>query len=333
VEIAVVKSTTLRETAEYLATLRSRRSVRVQPQVEGWVTDIPVASGARVRRGALLMRIDSRVQVAEVRAQAAARVARQADLAYWQQQYRRLLVLQRGGGASRQEVDQARSALASAEATLAAQEQQVRGAEVGLRYYNVTASETGTVGDIPVRVGDLVTPQTLLTTIDHNEVLEAYVNIPVEQVPRARMGQPVEILTLAGGPPLASEVTFIAPQVANEQTVLVKTRVDNGTGQLRNSQLVRARVIWSERQGPAVPVLAVQMLNGQNFVWTVKDAPGGRLVAEQRAVQVGPLVDQVYPVLKGLQPGDRVVIGGMQKLRPGAAVAPAGAAARDGGPA
>jgi RND family efflux transporter MFP subunit len=323
VEVVTVKAIPLRETTEYVSTLKSRRSVSVQPQVNGWVTAIDVDAGARVKPGTTLMRIDARRQIANLRGQEAARQARQADLEYWKQQYRRQQLLYRGGGASRQELDQARSSLTSAQAAVSGQDQQVRAAEVELRFFRVIAPEAGTVGDIPVRVGDLVTPQTQLTTIDHNEELEAYIGIPVEQAGRVRLGMPVEILVGKGTPPLSSQATFIAPQVSGEQTVLVKSLVDNQSGRLRNAQLVRARMIWGERQGPAVPVLAVQTLNGQTFVWTVKDAPGQGLLAEQRTIQVGPMEDQHYPVLRGLAPGDRVIVAGMQKLRPGAPVTPA----------
>jgi RND family efflux transporter MFP subunit len=331
VEITAVKPVQLRDTTEYVSTLRSRRSVRVQPQVAGWVTAIEVVSGARVKPGSLIMRIDSRRQVATVRGQQAAASARQSDVTYWQQQHRRLELLYRGGGASRQELDQARTSLNNAVATAAAQDQQVEAASVELRYYRVIASEEGTIGDIPVRVGDLVNPQTLLTTIDHNEVLEAYIGIPVEQAGRVRLGMAVEILERPGAAPTPSEVTFIAPQVSNEQTVLVKSQVDNRSARLRNVQLVRARVIWNERQGPAVPVLAVQTLNGQTFVWTASEAPDGGLVAAQRAIQVGPVTGQLYPVLRGLEAGDRVITAGTQKLHPGARVAPATPRGRNDG--
>jgi RND family efflux transporter MFP subunit len=326
VELATVEAVKLRDTTEYLGTLRSRRSVRVQPQVAGWVTAIDVQAGDRVKPGASLMRIDARRQAAAVRGEEAARVARQSDLDYWRHQYRRLQLLYQGGGASKQELDQARSSLHSALAAVTAQDQQVRAAAVELRYYRVTAPEPGTVGDIPVRVGDLVTQETLLTTIDHNEALEAYIGLPVEAAARLRLGMPIEIIT-GGAPATRGAATFIAPQVSADQTVLVKSEVDNSSGGLRNAQQVRARVIWSEREGPAIPVLAVQMLNGQTFTWVAREAEGG-LQAEQRAIQVGPIAGQSYPVRKGLEPGDRVIVGGIQKLRPGAKVVVAGGEGR-----
>jgi RND family efflux transporter MFP subunit len=319
VQIEEMRPVKLRETSEYVSTLRSRRSVRVQPQVDGWITDIQVQSGDRVKPGTPLMRIDARRQVAAVRGQEATQSARVADLGYWRLQVRRLETLYKGGGTSKQELDQARSSLKSAEAALTAQEQQVRAAAVELRYYHVSAPEAGTVGDVPVRVGDLVTPQTLLTTIDHNENLEAYVEVPVERVAGLRLGMPVELLVQPNATPIESTVTFVAPQVSQDQTVLVKSLIDNQAGRLRNLQLVRTRMIWGEHAGPAVPVVAVQMINGQTFVWVAQDHEGG-LVANQRAVQVGPIADQRYPVLRGLAVGDRVIVAGTQKLRPGARV-------------
>jgi RND family efflux transporter MFP subunit len=320
VEITEIQPVKLRESSEYISTLRSRRSVRVQPQVEGWITDIEAQSGDKVKPGAPLMRIDARRQVAAVKGQEANRAARLGDRAYWRQQVRRLELLYKGGGTSKQELEQARSSLTSAEAAVAAQDQQVRAASVELRFYRVSAPEAGTVGDVPVRVGDLATTQTLLTTIDHNEVLEAYVNVPVERAGGLRLGMPVEILSQSGAPPIEARVDFIAPQVSQDQTILVKSWIENESGRLRNAQLVRARLTWGERMGPAVPVVAVQMNNGQTFVWVAQPGPDGALVANQRAIQVGPIVGQTHPVLRGLSAGDKVIVAGQQKLRPGARV-------------
>jgi multidrug efflux pump subunit AcrA (membrane-fusion protein) len=83
---------------------------------------------------------------------------------------------------------------------------------------------------------------------------------------------------------------------------------------------------------PVVPVLAVQSRAGQSFVWVVKAAPGGGLTAEPRPVQVGPIQEQNFPVTKGLQVGERIVVSGVQKLRPGAPVAPIDAKATQGRP-
>jgi RND family efflux transporter MFP subunit len=321
VEIDTVRATTLRETSEYVATLRSRRSIQVQPQVEGHLLQIFVTSGDRVAAGAPLMLIDPARQRAAVDTQHAAREANLAAQAYWRRQYRRIQRLVAGGAASRQELEQTESSLRQAEANVLETDAQKKAQTVELRYYSVKALGGGTVGDIPVRVGDYVTPQTLLTTVDDNQVLEAYVEVPIERASRVAMGMPVEIVDGAGKVLADSQVTFISPRAAADtQTLLVKTRVENRDGRLRTAQVSRARVIWGQRQGPVVPVLAVQSRNGQTFAWVVREAAPGALAADQRAVDVGPIEGQSYPVLRGLKAGDRIVVSGVQKLRPGARV-------------
>ena len=317
VQIVSVERARLRDTSDYVSVLKSRRSVAIQPQVTGWVVAINVISGTKVGEGTQLMEIDARQQLANVRNQQAARSALVATLDYWRTQYARLQRLYAGGGTSKQEVDQARSALQAAEANVRASEEQIRSQSVLLRYFQVTAPEAGTVGDIPVRVGDLVTPTTLLTTIDHNESLEAYVNVPVDRGTQVRSGLPVEILGASSEPVARSFIDFISPHVTSDQTVLVKSWVDNRAGRLRNAQLVRARVVWSESEGPVVPMLAVQMRNGQTFVWVARDDGHGGLVAEQRVVKVGPVQGQVFPVTQGVALGERVIVGALQKLRAG----------------
>ncbi len=321
VEIETVRSALQRDTSEYVANLISRHSVRVQPQVDGHVTRIDVASGDRVRSGAPLMLIDPRRQQAAVHSQQAITEASNATLAYWRDQYRRVERLYAGGGASRQELDQARSSLQQAEANTSSSEAQVRAQAVELRYYEVNAPVAGTVGDIPVRVGDYVAPQTLLTTLDDNQALEAYVDIPIERAASLKVGMPVEMIDASGQVLAPSEVSFISPRTDSDtQTVLIKTRVHNSSGRLRSEQFTRARVIWAEHDGPVVPVLAVQSRNGQSFAWVAKRGNDGNLTVEQRVVQVGPIQGQSFPVLRGLAVGEMVISSGVQKLSPGARV-------------
>ena len=185
----------------------------------------------------------------------------------------------------------------------------------------MVAPVAGTVGDIPVRVGDYVTPQTLLTTLDDNQGLEAYVDVPVERAASLKVGMPVEMIDAAGQVLAASEVSFVSPRAdADTQTVLIKTRVHNPAGRLRSSQFTRARVIWAEHPGPVVPVLAVQSQNGQSFAWVAKRAPDGSLTAEQRVVagraDPGPDLSGRSP---GSAVGELIISSGVQKLRPGRA--------------
>lgn len=323
VEIAEVKAAAVRDASEYVARLRAMQSAQVQPQVSGHITRIAVASGDRVLPGAVLMQIDPAQQEAAVNSQRASAEAARATLDFWRNQVGRVQHLYEGGAASRQDLDQAQTSLRQAEANAAASEAQTRVGTVELRYHRVKALVAGTIGDIPVRVGDFVTPQTLLTTVDDNDTLEAYVDVPLERAPSLKLGTDVEIIDASGKVLAPSRVTFVSPRAdPATQMVLVKSTIDNASGLLRTAQFVRARVIWGVRQGPVVPVLAVQSRAGQFFVWVARQQQGGGLVAQQRAVRVGAIQDQSYPILEGLRPGERIVVAGVQKLRPGAPVVP-----------
>jgi RND family efflux transporter MFP subunit len=320
VQIETVKTVAIRDASEYVAVLRSQHAVQVQPQVDGHVSKIMATSGDKARAGTPLLVIDPSRQAATVNSQRAIRDANVAARDLARDQSTRVKRLFEGGAATRQDMDQAQTALRQAEAQVASTEAATKVQAVELRRYNVVAPTDGTVGDIPVRVGDYVTPQTLLTTLDDNDALELYVSVPIERASTLALGTSVEIIDDKGKVLAPSQVTFVSPRAdPATQMVLIKARVDNKDNRLRSGQFTRARIIWSTRDGPAVPVLAVQRRAGQPFVWVVNEAAGG-LAAEQRAVQLGPIQEQLYPVIGGIKAGDRIVVSGVQKLRPGARV-------------
>lgn len=323
VELATVKATPVADTSDYVAVLKSRRSVRVQPQVEGLVTRIVAAPGEDVEAGRILMAVDPSRQRALVSSQRAAEQANRANLDYLRSQFERMRKLFARGAATRQDFDQAQSALRQAEATAASTAAQAHAGAVELHYYNVVAPQAGTVGDIPVRVGDFVTPQTLLTTLDDNTTLDAYLQVPAERAMGLKLGAPVDILTESDKSRAASRITFVSPRVdPDTQTVLLTATIDNRDGPLRAGQFVHARVTWSQRVEPTVPVLAVQSRAGQPFIWVAQRTSAGALTVAPRPVEVGPLQGQTYPVLRGVAAGEQIVASGVQKLRPGAPVVP-----------
>jgi RND family efflux transporter MFP subunit len=322
VTAAPAKAEPIEDTSEYVGVLKSLRSTTVQPQTDGQITRILVASGDRVRQGAPLMQIDARRQQAAVSSQEAERAAREAALGLARQQAQRATELLAAGAISKQEQEQAAAALQTAEANLKALDAQIQQQQIQLRYYTVAAPMSGIVGDVPVRVGYQVTPQTVLTTIDQNDTLEANVNIPVERAPALKPGLPIRILNSDGTETLATTaVSFISPHVDDQtQSVLVKGEVRNPNGALRAMQYIRARVVWKTAPGLVVPVTAVLRISGQFFAFVAEDAGGGKLVAKQRAIKVGTIVGDNYPVIDGIKPGERIVTSGTQKLADGAPI-------------
>ncbi len=322
VKVELARSVSVDETTEYMATLRSRDSAVIMPQVEGEITRIYVRSGQRVSPGTPLMQIDPAKQQATVKSQEDTRAAKRAALEYAKQQYERIRGLHAGGITSQQDMDQARSALDAAQAELQSLEAQVQEEQVQLRYHQVAAPTAGMVGDIPVRVGDRVTVSTMLTTVDRPGSLEAYVNVPVERASRLRPGLGLEILDEAGAVLVRSRIGFVSPRVSDEtQTVLAKAPIPNQEGRLRTEQFVKARVVWGTHEGSVVPVLAVSRISGQFFVFVAEEEKGA-LVARQRPLKLGEIVGNDYLVREGIKAGDRVVVSGTQFLADGVPVRP-----------
>jgi len=307
---------------EYVATVKSRRSASIQPQVDGTLTRIFVKSGDHVRAGTTLMTIDPLKQQATVDQQRSTEAQKKATLDYNQNEVERQRKLYEGGVSSKRDYELALQAYQNSkadwEASTAARITQQR----QLAYYNLTAPVAGVVGDIPVHVGDYVSPQTLLTTVDENAELEAYIFIPTERAGDIRMGLPVQIVTSTGDPIESTKVDFISQQVDNSlQGILVKAPLHSSFDKFRTAQLVKARVVWSTNPTPTVPVLAVTRIGGQSFVYVAAQTKEGT-VAKQRAVTLGDTVGNDYAVTGGLQRGDKVITSGIQLLIDGTPVQP-----------
>ncbi len=308
--------------SEYVATIRSLRSTTIQPEVDGFVRQILVKPGDRVAAGQPIIQIDPDREQAAMTTTESQRAAREADLVFAKQQLGRMRTLFEAGAVSRAELDRAEAEHNAAAAQLAAVESQLRESEVGLRYYRVTAPSAGIVGDIPIRQGDRVTPATVITTIDQAQGLEAHLNVPLERVRDLKLGLTVELLDGDGAVIAANPITFIAPRADDAtQSVLVTAALRQAPPGLRVMQYVRARVIWSNDPGLTVPVMAVNRIVGQYFVFVAEAAPTG-VVARQKPVTLGDVVGNDYVVRAGLNPGDRVIVSNLQKIGDGAPVKP-----------
>jgi RND family efflux transporter MFP subunit len=321
VEILTLEAKPVEQTTEFVGTVKSRRSTDIQPQVEGFITRINAKPGQRVAAGAVLMEIDSRVPQGQIASLESVRAQRELDVSYARQEAERANKLLAAGAASQMDADRAANALKAAEAQLRTVQEQIRTSRTDLSYYRVTSPTAGIVGDIPVREGDRVTKATKLTSIDANAGLEVYLNVPVQQATKLHVGLPVRIVDDAGQTIAEEKINFVSPSVDERtQTVLVKTPV-SVPGTLRTDQYVRSYVVWTTEPGLTVPVTSVLRINGQWFAFVAEPGEGGKgLVAKQRALQLGPVVGQSYTVVAGVKPGEKLITGGIQKIRDGAPV-------------
>ena len=322
VATTVLATKPIEQASEFIATVRSLRSSTVQPEVEGVVTRIFVKSGDHVRLGTPIVQIKPDKQQATVRSTEANRAGMDADVQYWRQQVKRLEALVAAGAISRQEFDQAQNSLRSAESKLEALNAQVREQQVELDFYRVDAPQAGVVGDIPIRQGDRVTKSTMITTIDDNRGLEAYIQVPLDRSPDLRLGLPVQILDAEGKSVATNPITFIAPRVDDAtQTVLVKSALREMPPGIRTQQFIRSRIVWRSTDGVTVPITAVTRINGKYFCYVVEKGDKGS-VARQRPIEVGDLLGNDYVVKSGLAPGDQLIVSGIQKIGDGAPVKP-----------
>jgi RND family efflux transporter MFP subunit len=330
VQVAPVSLTSVANSDVYVATIKSRRSATMQPQVDGTITKILVKSGDQVKAGQLLMEIDPLKQLATVESQQGTEQQLRATYEYSKADLVRQESLYKQGIISKQAYDQAVQSFQNAKGALDSASALTNTQKRQLDYYEVRAPFAGIVGDIPVHVGDYVSPTSsspvTLTTIDENADLEAYIYVPTDRAGQVKLGLPVDLLDESGAVLAHSNIYFVSPEVDNGlQGILAKAPIPKSTQLLRNGQMVNARIVWGTDQTPTVPVLAVTRIGGQSFVYVA--APrGGGFAAHQVSVTLGEPVGNIYPVLAGLKTGDRVILSGIQFLQEGVPVQPMGGA-------
>jgi len=314
VQTVAVTMAPVPQSNEYVATIKSRRSATLQPQVSGPLTQILVHSGDHVKAGQTLMTIDPRQQQATVAAQAATERQKKALFDYNTTELDRQQKLLDAGVTSRSAFDQVQQAFQNAKADYEAAGESRKTQEQLLGYYTIRAPFDGIVGDIPVHIGDYVSPATMLTTVDANQDLEAYIYVPTERSGEVHPGLSVELTDNDGKLLEKSSVDFVSQQVDSTlQGILVKAPVHATSEVLRNAQMVKARIIWSTRPMVVVPILAVTRQGVQSFVFVAKNM-GGHFMAVQTPVTLGDAVGNEYSITSGVGVGDRVITTGTQFL-------------------
>jgi RND family efflux transporter MFP subunit len=304
--------------SEYVATIKSRRSATVEPQVMGMLTQIRVHSGDRVKAGQVLMMIDPRQQQATVDSLRATERQKKALYDYNTVEIERQRKLFEAGVTSRDTYDQEQQAFQNAKADYESAVESRKTQEQLLDYYTIRAPFDGIAGDVPVHVGDFVAPMSsppnVLTTVDEGRDLEAYIYVPTERSSEVRKGLDVDLTDNSGKLIEKTKIDFVSPEVDSTlQGILVKAPVHSTLEILRTAQMVKARIIWSTKPMAVVPVLAVSRQGGQSFVF-VAQQQNGHFVALQTAVTLGDTVGNAYSITSGLNVGDRVIVSGTQFL-------------------
>jgi multidrug efflux pump subunit AcrA (membrane-fusion protein) len=272
------------------------------------------------------------------------RMVKVANLEFAKRQFDRYSGLRKEGAVSQESVDQYNTTYKGAQAELNSIDAQIRGQQsvihkdekmltqsasqakaetVELGFHTIIAPFSGIVGDVPVRLGQYVTAETDLTTIDQSRPLEIYVYVPAEQAARLHKGLDVTMVDSQGQAIGTCPITFVSPQVSDQnQSVLVKAIYPNAGDKLRSNQQVTTKIIWDRKPHLLVPTLSVMHISGQDFVFAAEESAAGQCVARQRPVSLGDIVDNSYLVKSGLKSSDKIVVSDVQNLYDGAIIAP-----------
>lgn len=189
----------------------------------------------------------------------------------------------------------------------------------------VTAPFSGTVGDVPIKEGDLVNPQIQLISLANIDELEVYVNIPADKISKLEIGSKIELLNTEKEVAGESTVNFISPTVdPDSQTVLVKANYINDQRLFRDAQETQVRINWGESEGVLIPTGAVNRFGRNTFVFVVvkgknqKGKPAN--IAKQIEVKLADIQNNNYKLISGLKPGQTIVTEGIEKLYEGTEV-------------
>ena len=304
VEVAAAIRDTVVDAIAATGQIEAIQSIELRPEVSERITDILVREGQEVGAGTPLFKVDD----AELKAQVAQADA-ERQLARQALERTKQLIAQNASSTSDLEQAEAKSRGADANHDVL---------KTRLDRTVVRAPFAGVIGRRLVSIGTYVSSQTPLITLQSVNPQHASFDVPERYADRLRRGQLVSFQVAAlPGKNFSGEVVFVDPVVSLPgRTILIKARVPNNEHQLQAGMFIEARLATAIRPNAVVvPEDALLPMQGATFVWVVKDGK-----ANQRQVTVGVRTTGWAEVQSGVEAGDQVVVGGLERLFPNAPV-------------
>lgn len=307
VEVTVVQRDTVVDAIGATGQIEAIQAIDLRPEVEGRILDILVREGEAVEKGTPLFKVDD----AELKAQVA-RAEADRDLA--RQALARTKELRAQNATSAADLERAEATARGADASLDL-------LQVRLDRSVVRAPFSGVVGRRFVSEGDYVNSGSKLIALHSVNPQYAVLDVPERYADQLKRGQLVSFQVAAlPGRNFSGEVVFVDPTVElPARTILVKARVPNPRRELASGMFIEARLATSIRPNAiVVPEDALLPMQGATFVWVVKEGK-----ADRRQVTLGVRTAGWAEIVGGgIEAGDQVVVGGVERLFPGAAVMP-----------
>ncbi len=326
VAVAAVEFQPLRQWDDFTGRLEAVDTVDLRPRVAGEIVGTPFADGARVRKGQLLFQIDPRPFQAEVDrlAAEAQRAQARAQLAAADNGRAERLLAQ--NAIAREEAERLDSEARSAQADLGAAQAALRAAQLNLSFTRVVSPIDGRVSKALITRGNLVTPADLLTTVVSDTPIYATFNTDEQtylKYTAAQRGDDAPVymgLMTEQGFPHVGKLRFLDNAVdAHSGTISGRAVFDNANGAFTPGLFARIRLVSRDVKPVALaPEQALGADLGKRFVLVL--GAGDRV--EYRPVTLGRAVGEYHIVLSGLQPGEKIVVSGLQKVKPGDVVSP-----------
>ncbi|HEV7575505.1 MAG TPA: efflux RND transporter periplasmic adaptor subunit [Caldimonas sp.] len=337
VSVATVVPSDVATWDEFSGRLEAVERVDIRSRVAGTVQSVHFHEGALVKKGDLLITIDPAPFASEVERAAAQVVAAEARVSYAKSEFVRADRLLEEQAIAQREHDERNNAQREAEANLRAAKAALHSAQLNLDYTEVRAPVSGRVGRLEITAGNLIAAgpgAPVLTTLvsvspiyasfdaDEQIVAKALGDLPSGASARTQLERiPVQMGTASTvDTPFIGRLQLVDNQVdAKSGTVRVRAVFDNADGRLMPGQFARLRM-GQAKNAPALLVSerAVGTDQSKKFVMVV----GSDNKAAYREVTLGANVNGLRIVTSGLKPQERVVVNGLQRIRPGALVDP-----------
>lgn len=321
VGVAPVTLADLQESVDVVGTLEAKFSADVKSEVTGVVTDVYVTEWVPVKRGARLARLDTRENEAGIETLKAAEAQARVGENRARREYERAQQLKQYGLITPQALDDAKTAVESAEAGTAASRAQIKAAEARLTKSFIMSPMDGVVALRGVSVGDRVENMggnTAMFRIVDNRTLDLTMSVPSSRLASVRVGQTVEFSTeTLPGRAFTGKVMFINPAIdPASRSAKVIAQVTNADGALKGGAFAKGRIITGQRAG-------VQQVRKEALInWNLDARTADVFVvsgdkAVRRQVTTGTANHVSVEVTTGVKPGEQVVTRGAFALRDG----------------